>query len=185
MSLVKPLYFSASLGKLILVATQKMGLLSPAVTAVERGGGRAAHLDFALSPALSRLLAHQLPKLNDFTRRRRRIANRYQREITSQQVIKPSVPPSTQPNWLRYPLGLKTAQGTAVLAAARAKHMLLGDWYDQPVTPCNLPEAQRVLYIPGSCPNAEQACGHVINLPTYPNLTDQQVSRIIAFINNL
>ncbi len=68
------------------------------------------------------------------------------------------------------------------LLHAREKHMLLGDWYDAALVP-SASNFWAFRYIPGSCPNAEAISKRIINLPTYPTLTDTQVTKVIEYMN--
>lgn len=170
MDLIVPWYFRAGLGKLWLVLLQKLGVLSKAVAPEEYAGKRPPHIDWRLSSALAYLLVNQLEKLDRYTLRRREIVERYNTAFKEY-----------QPALLRYPL--QRANSPALRRHAQGHGMLLGDWYDAALVPaaCDL---SAFGYTPGSCPAAENAGNKIINLPTYPLLTDEQVERVIAFIKH-
>ena len=178
-SIVLPLYFTAGIGKALLVVAQKVGLLSRAVEYKERIGSRPVHIDHAYSPALALLLGQQLEKLPHMVKRRREIARRYQEEIHA--LSEQEKAPHADAAWLRFPL--RTPHAKAILQDARAKGMLLGDWYDAPLVPA-ASYMKAFEYTEGSCPRAEAASKEIINLPTYAALTDTQVTTIIDFMNS-
>jgi perosamine synthetase len=175
-----PWYFEASVGKVALVLLQKLGLLSKAVTSEEKKNRLPHHASYAFSPALGHLLVRQLKVYDANLARRRAIARRYQEALQSVSGITlPAVLPNTDPAWLRFPL--QVAEPERLHERARQFDMILGDWYDTPLAPRDV-EPQSFHYVPGSCPEAEAVAQHVINLPTYPRLTDEQVDRIISFV---
>lgn len=155
-------------GKLSLVAQQMLGRLSKTVAPEEKKGSQPNHVDYRFSPALASLLLLQLDKLGNYTRRREAITQHY-----AQALYGPTGP------LLRFPLQRNNAR--KIILAARKKRMLLGDWYSTPLAPAdsNLKTFQ---YAPGSCPVAEAVGKKIINLPTYPLLTDEQVQQVIQFI---
>ena len=178
-SYIIPLYFTFGIGKALLVLFQKAGLLSRAVELQERSGRKPAHIEFQYSPALAQLLMLQLGKIDAMNARRKYIADRYMQELSGSKAVLPTVPQSNQPSWLRFPILVKNQK--QVMFMAREKNILLGDWYDAVLVPkgSNLVEFR---YAPDTCLSAEQLAQQVINLPTYPSLTDTQVSEIIALI---
>ncbi len=175
---ILPLYFWHGLGKAMLVLAQRLNLLSRAVAYEERAGKRPIHFAYAYSPALALLLLKQLEKLDAMNVRRHAIVQRYQKElhIPAPVIGKGNIMPS----WLRYPLLVNNRD--TLLLQARQHHMLLGDWYDAPLVPASS-DMEAFSYTPGSCPRAEDVAKRIINLPTYPALTDTQVTQIIDFMN--
>lgn len=172
-------YFASSIGKVALVLAQKLGLLSKAVASEERSGQKPVHVAYAYSPALALLLLDQLKKLDSIASRRLQIAARYQVEL---RIPTPPVGDSSiMPSYLRFPMLVENRD--AILLDARSQHMLLGDWYDAPLVPKSS-NYMAFGYRIGSCPRAEDAARRVINLPTYPSLTDTQVTKVIDFMNS-
>lgn len=171
MSVVVPLYFMGSVGKLFLVAAQQLRLLSKAVSAGERRGGRPGFVGWRYSPALAWLLERQWQKLPRYTARRRGIVRRYKTELSGEVPDEAAL--------LRFPLRVRDKQG--FLRSAREQRMLLGDWYDAAVTPCDSDCQAATDYAAGSCPEAERAAKETVNLPTYPLLVDEQVDTVCRF----
>lgn len=178
-SYIIPSYFTFGLGKALLVLFQRAQLLSRAVEFQERAGRKPLHIEYQYPPALAQLLVLQLGKIDAMNARRKYIADRYAHELSGSKALLPAVPQNTQPSWLRFPVLVKNQK--QVMFMAREKNMLLGDWYDSALVPkgSNLIEFQ---YSLGSCPVAEKTAEQVINLPTYPSLTDTQVTEVIDVI---
>lgn len=178
-SLILPLYFVFGLGKTLLVIFQKIGLLSKAVELRERIGKKPDHIAYAYPPALASLVAMQLENIDDMNARRKSIAMCYMQELQGRSVALPTISNNSDSSWLRFPILVHNQQ--QLLAQAREHGMLLGDWYDGVLVPNASPHAL-FYYEDGSCPNAEAIASKIINLPTYPNLTDTQVTEVIDFI---
>lgn len=186
--LIIPSYFILSIGKLILVASQLFHLVSKAVADEERYGRRPVHIQYRFSPALAQLLITQIYELKGFRERRKEIVDSYTnvlREIQSssnKSFVLPTIEAGADPVWLRFPLLVKDAKHMRNVAR-QTYDILLGDWYDAPLVPSN--SAFDVFhYIEGSCPVAEKTAAHVVNLPTYPTMTNQQVERVITFLRD-
>lgn len=180
MQLIIPTYFKAGIGKATLVAMQKIGMLSKTVELREKTGGFPVHFSFQFSSALAELLQLQLKKLERYTQRRRHIAQQYRVELNNSAEIQlPVPPPDSEPSWLRFPVLVKNAQ--KMRRAARRASMLLGDWYDTPLAPSDV-DFEKFGYTFGSCPVAEEASLNVINLPTYPLMSDEQVEKVVSFM---
>lgn len=179
-SFLLPLYFKASLGKILLVACQKLGLLSRAIEPGEKIGSQPKHIAYRFPSALAYLLANQLTKLERYTIQRQRLARTYQTALASHPGL-PHVPDNTQPAWLRFPFLVDNPP--KLHSRAKKQHILLGDWYNSPLAPidCHL---QSFDYKLGSCPQAEDTARKIINLPTHPRLIDEEVYKIIKLVNS-
>ena len=180
------LYFTAALGKIFLVAMQKLGLLSKAVAPQEKTGEKPVHFSYRFSPALGQLLELQLSKLDRYTLRRRQIARRYMQALADIPGIKMAGLPAdlstealAKAGGLRFPVFVQNPD--KMRKAAQREKIILGDWYDTPLAPPDaLPE--KFGYAPGSCPVAEETARNIVNLSTYPLMTDGQVEKVIRFV---
>lgn len=179
MHTIVPLYFQKNLGKVALVMLQKAGFLSKAVTPEERLSKKPRFIHWRFSPALAVLLLLQLTKMKRYTQRRRTIADRYMKALSGSHIKLPSIDASFQPAWLRFPC--EVSSPNELRRAALAEGMMLGDWYDAPLVPGNADFAA-FQYTQGMCPRAEAAAAHIINLPTYPLLSDTDIATVIAFM---
>ena len=173
-----PLYGKSGIGQGIIHLSQQAGMVSKAVTQAERLGSRPPHIAYRYPEALAHLLVNQLAKLPEYTNRRQAISQRYFSGLSSFVFSLPKAAEDSRPAWLRFPLLLKNRAG--FLSGAARSGIFLGDWYDAPLVPKNS-NLVRFQYTLGSCPQAEDAAAHVINLPTHPRLTDAEVDRIIEF----
>lgn len=173
-----PFYFTGPLGKMLLVAAQRSHLVSYAVSRAEKTAGeQPPFMHYSFPAALLPSLANQLNKLARFTVHRRRIAKQYLRHFPASSYMKTT---AEQAAWLRFPLVVPDKQRVAT--AAQKKRILLGDWYTAPVAPCSLDQQAVTSYVPGSCPQAERAAEHVVNLPTHPRLKSSDIERVINFM---
>jgi len=64
----------------------------------------------------------------------------------------------------------------------RRNGVYLGDWYSNIVDPKGT-ELREIMYKMGSCPNAESIASHIINLPTYPNLSNNDLKKVAKLFN--
>lgn len=92
--------------------------------------------------ALAILLLKQLKKLERYTKQREDIVRLY----------------GGTGSLLRYPM--RVDEPEKIIAKAKKQGVLLGNWYHHVIDPVP------VAYKPGSCPRAEDAAKHIINLPT-------------------
>jgi dTDP-4-amino-4,6-dideoxygalactose transaminase len=177
-ALAVSLYNTANIGKYMIAAARDLNIISRAVTTDERHGGMPDHIRYRYSPALAYLLKNQLAKFDDYTARRQSFGQRYFSGLANLASALPSVRSDSQVAWLRFPLLVQNQP--AVMQAAKQAGILLGDWYDTPLAPrdSSLSDFQ---YQEGTCPVAEETAKHVINVPTYPLMTDEQVDQVIAF----
>lgn len=106
--------------------------------------------------ALAILLLHQLKKLDRYTKQRREISRLYGKDVA----------------YLRFPMLVGDPQ--AVSARAKKQGILLGNWYHNVVDP------QDAGYKRGSCPRAEEAAQHIINLPT--RISPAEAKRVLAVL---
>ncbi len=180
-STVLPIYF-AGIGKLLLVLAQQLRLISKAVEFQERTGKRPMHIAYRYSPALAVLLNLQLHDLPAMNARRRSIAKRYMDELRNTAVLLPNISQESDPSWLRFPILVHDAK--RFLLNARHHGILLGDWYDGVLVPSTSNMAV-FRYAFHSCPRAEETAKHIVNLPTYPHMTDDQVGEVITLIQTL
>lgn len=146
-STILPLY-QLGIGKVLLVILQRLHLLSFPVYPEEKKGRQPSVFPAKYPNALAMLLVNQLKKLDRYSRIRETAVSAY----------------GGKGPLLRYP---KIVDDPAlVLAKARKKGILLGNWYHNVVDPTD-PQ-----YRTGSCPKAEEAARGIINLPTRVSVAD-------------
>lgn len=166
--LVLPFYDMVNLGKIFLVMFQKMGLLAKPVADDEL-----EHYELfykKLSPSLSKLALSQLKRLNRFNKIRQKHTALYQKELGQR---------LTNATLLRFPLLVEDPMKLKKLA--RKENIYLGDWYSNGVDPKGT-DLSEIFYTSGMCPNDEYISQHIINLPTYPTLSDNDREKVVEIV---
>ena len=118
--------------------------------------------------ALATLLLKQLAKLEKYNETRRDIASYYRKELKKGTLDNGAI-------YLRFPVLVDNPVG--VMRQAKKQGILLGNWYYNVIDPKGV-DLKVVGYIRGSCPNAETAAEHIINLPTL--ITKQDAREVIC-----
>ena len=174
-SFILPLY-NLEIGKFLLAVLQKLKFLSKAVYFEEKTCQQPPVFPGKMPGGLAILAKNQLRKLDRFNERRRKIASFYTRGLKNLGFV---IPPQLKGAiWLRFPLRHEKAH--LLYNFAKRKGVLLGDWYKGVVMPVK--ELSLVAYQKASCPKAEKFAETVINLPTYPNLSESQAKRVVEII---
>jgi len=180
--IIKPLYFVAAIGKIKLVFFQRLGILSKAIIAREKHGGLPAFPSTKMPNALAKLTSSQLEHLEAFNSRRQEIANIYTRELgqTEGDLVLPEAPLGSKPYYLRYTI--QTSKARQIFVEAKRKKILLGDWYEV-VAPKDT-DLSAIHYKNGSCPVAEHVAQNILNLPTYPTMTNNDVKMVVDLVKS-
>lgn len=171
---VLPLY-NLVLGRVILVLAQKAKILSKAVLEIEQECKWPDVFPRKMPSALSILAHNQLKKLAKFNKKRKRAAKIYYSALKDTDFI---LPPKTNQPLLRFPVRHKKAK--SLYQYAKNHGVLLGNWYDNVVAPCQ--NLESVGYKAGSCPNAELFSKTVLNLPTYPVMHTREIYKVVDLI---
>lgn len=173
-SLVLPFYNSSFIGKGMLVVFQKLHLLSFPVESKEKIGAMPPHSIKKLPNALAVLAILQLKRISDVNEKRKEICLRYTQELVPlglHILIRKDV------FFLRFPFLVDARDD--MLRFFRAKNIYLGNWYSNVIDPKRV-DFKKIFYIPGSCQRAEHAAKKIINLPTYPAMSEEDVEKVIA-----
>lgn len=174
---VLPLYNFFNLGKILLVVSQWLHLLSKAVSWKEKRGLRPDYFPKALPNALAILALNQFKKLETFNRHRREIADFYYKELANTKFVLPKKEGNI---FLRF--AIQHPKALEILWEAWHKEsMLLGDWYRQVIDPFDT-KLEEMRYTPGQCPNAEWLAKRTLNLPTHINISMEDAKRIVEFL---
>ena len=125
------------------------------------------------------ILRAKLPHLEDMNRARRRIAERYRRELPQGRFVPQAIPAGVEPNYHIY--AARYAGDRAALIRDLDEAGIQTNIYY--VVPLHLQEANRFLGMtPGRLPVVEQLCRDVIALPMYPELTEEDQGRVLESI---
>lgn len=175
----KSIYGIFGIGKMLLAAARMSGVISKAVYAEEKKGGRPYFAMRRMPNALARLAGAQFEKLGRFVRHRETTSELYREELKKAPRALFIPLTGAEPSCVRFPL---RASGAAdIIKKARADALELGDWYNVPVAPAGI-DYDAIFYEQGSCPEAEKAATESLNLPTHIGITEEDARRVIAFL---
>jgi dTDP-4-amino-4,6-dideoxygalactose transaminase len=178
-SFIKPLY-NLQIGKGLIWILQKIKLLSKPIYKEEYYGGKPKVFPAKFPNALSIILFNQLLKLNGFNKKRQIIALRYHNNLKNLKYIK--IPDYSEEGiYMRYNILVDNSH--EMIRIAKQKGILLGNWYKNIIDPKGV-DLNIVGYKKGSCLSAENYARLSVNLPTYPTMTDSDVSKVIDYIRS-
>lgn len=168
------------MGRAAYRATSRLGLL-PASSGREELAGTMMPAGFLarLSEAQARIGSAGLGRLDGDVERRRAAAHRYSDWLTAHGRAAAAEPGEAGHAFLRYPLRVRDRQ--AFRAAATRAGVDLGDWFVSPVHPVT-EDLGRWGYTAGTAPEAERACGEIVNLPTEPSLGQRGVDEVLSLL---
>jgi perosamine synthetase len=155
------------------VAYEQSGRRNPLpvpTTLDERRGGRPRNFEQRLSNGQAAVGLSQLRGLQANLQHRELVASAYEKALSRSGLRLPRVPPNATPAYVRYPIWV---DDRPAVIRALARHAVVGTWFTSVLEEAEPPEAAG--YVPGSCPHAEQAARHLINLPTHPRVTETDV----------
>lgn len=167
--LVRPFYHWQA-GKVILLLSQKCGLIDPVFTRAERVGSAQTHRASQYSFFLKKILTGQFKRLSKTQAHRLGLVSRYNAAFGTDY---------TYP-LLRYPL--VTTQSEKIARKLRRQGAIVGTWYQKVFIPSDeavwslgiakqdLPEIRKTVF------------RKVLNLPTHANIRGQDAQKIITTI---
>lgn len=172
-SIILPTYNLWNIGKGILWIAQKLHLLSFPVSAIEKKGEKPDFYPKKMPNALAKLALIQLERLENFNNKRRTIATIYAKEFNI--IIK------DEDIFIRFPIQVEEPR--ELMQFAKKRGVLLGDWYSHVVDPKGV-ALSKIGYRAGSCPVAEQKAKRIVNLPTYPRMSEQDAEKVIEIVKD-
>lgn len=126
------------------------------------------------------VLSLKLKYLDEWNERRQKIAACYQKGIRNIRIKKQAAPEYVQPVYHLFEVEADDAD--AFIRYMKQNGVYCTRHY--PV-PCHLQKVFHSLgYRAGDLPNAEYHAKHCVTLPMYPELTDEEVCRIISIVND-
>ena len=143
----------------------------------ELHGMRPRNYEQRLSNAQAALGLRQLQRLASNLAHRRRIAEAYAEQLSERGYALPQPPAEAEPALVRYPVWV-TDRAATVSTAAR--HAVLGTWFTSVLEEAVSPAYGD--YELGSCPQAEAAATHLVNLPTHPRVRMADVETIVSVL---
>ena len=171
-------FYSIVLGKVIMVAAQKLRLINLEVTPEEKSSTAPCFFPSRIANSMAKLALLQMKQLDKFNQHRKHIAKYYFQHLQ----FKDKVDPQTFPGaiFLRYPVQVESPK--ELLKFTKKAGIILGDWYSSPVAPVDIDQS-KTGYQLGSCPHCETANKRIINLPTHYDLRPKDLSRIVKLLN--
>jgi len=158
------------------IAYEMLGRRNPLgpTTLEERKGQRPREYERRLSNGQAAIGLCQLGNLENSLGHRELVANAYRGHLSGCGLRLPQAPAKAEPSFVRYPVWVEDRPR---VIRTLAPHVMLGKWFTSVLQEAESPEVAG--YEPGSCPRAEQAAQHLINLPTHPRVNERD-ARILA-----
>jgi perosamine synthetase len=141
----------------------------------ESRGLRPANYERLLSNAQAAVGVSQLRGLEANLAHRSMVAAEYRERLTGLGFPVPEPSAKATPAFVRYPVWVEDRP--AVLHAA-SPHATLGTWFTSVLEEATTPSCGQ--YEIGSCPNAEAAAQHLVNLPTHPRICKRDIAAIVS-----
>ncbi|MCX6761023.1 MAG: DegT/DnrJ/EryC1/StrS family aminotransferase [Candidatus Nealsonbacteria bacterium] len=183
--IILPIYSFLDLGKIFLVLSQWLHILSKAVSWQEKRGERPDYFPRALPNALAVMASNQFNKLEKFNQHRQKIADYYYENLKNTEFQLPKKFDNRKNIFLRFTVKQKYPKGTPaheiIYNAWHKQNILLGDWYTTPIAPFDT-KIEEIKYASGSCKNAEELSEITLNLPTHINISRKDTERIVNFL---
>ena len=125
------------------------------------------------------MLSVKLPYLDGWNDRRREIAKQYNERITNPTINKPFVAPEN--NHIYYVYAISTEKRDELRNYLKDNDITSGIYF--PV-PFHMQVVYKKLgYKQGDMPNAEYVANHSMVLPMFPELTQEEIDKVIDVVN--
>jgi perosamine synthetase len=160
------------------LAYEKGGRRNPLpvpTTIEERKGQRPRDYERRLTNGQAAVGLGQLGNLQWNLRHRARVVNAYRSRLSGCRVHFPQAPANADPAFVRYPVSV---EDRPKVMRALAAHAVVGTWFTSVLEEAESPEVAG--YESGSCPRAEEAARHLINLPTHPRVGERDVNMLVG-----
>jgi perosamine synthetase len=141
----------------------------------ELKGRRPRDYERRLSNGQAALGLCQLKGLEANLRHRELVANAYRRQLSGCGLRLVQVPAKAEPAFVRYPVWVEDRPAVIRALSPRA---VVGTWFTSVLEEAESPGVAG--YEPGSCPRAERAAQHLINLPTHSRVSERDVKGLVA-----
>ena len=166
-------------GKYFLILFQWLHILSKAVHWKEKRAKRPGYFPKRLPNALAVLALKQFGKLERFNNHRRGVAEFYIKELSNSKYSIPDAEYCKDSIFLRFSVSHPKAR--EIIRQAWRKNLLIGDWYTIPIAPYDT-KLEKVHYLLGCCPEAEDLSRETFNLPTHINISEKEAKIIVDFL---
>ena len=164
------LTYPTQFGRIIHYVVTKIGLFYSPIESIYTQPAQ-------MSPTLATFVLHRWQSVLPEIQHRRTIAQEYHRYLNKVSLVTQEEIVSGAN--LRFPLHVDSTKNT--IALLKRHHVFIADrWYRKVVDGGTT--NHRSLYSIGSCPNAEVAALHCINLPTHREMTQERAKQIAQLI---
>jgi len=178
--IILPIYNFLDLGKIFLVFSQWINILSKAVHWKEKRGLRPDYFPRAMPNGLAIMASNQFQKLNKFYAHRKKLFEYYAENLKNTSFLLPQELEGAKQSYLRFTVKHPKAHDI-IYEAWHKENILLGDWYTTVIAPCDT-KLDKMHYKAGMCKNAEWLAKRTLNLPTHINISIKDVERIVKFL---
>ncbi len=178
--LILPLYNLLDLGKVFLVLSQWLHILSKAVSLKEKQGQRPDYFPKAMPNAIAIMALNQFNKMKKFNDHRQKISDFYYENLKDTKFVLPEKFENRRSTFLRFTVKHPKAHDI-IYEAWHKQNILLGDWYTTPIAPFDT-KIEEMHYEKGMCPIAEGLAKITLNLPTHINISMKNAERIVNFL---
>lgn len=171
-------------GKLLLAGAKKLNLINKVIYKEEKKGEPVSFYPAKFANALATILLKQLSDVDAVNSHRKKIAEFYDSNISNPLIELPWAKEKISDGnsiYLRYPILVDNPK--KLLAYAKARRIILGNWYDAVIAPADI-DSSKTGYVAGSCPNAERLAARSVNLPTNRHIDAKAAERVVELINN-
>lgn len=169
---VIPLYRILGIGKFLLILLQKTKVISKAVSKAEKRGQKPVYIPKHMSNALAILGLKQLKKIHKFNDHRKDIADYYDKYFIDKKV--------KNQIYMRYSL-ITNEKSKDVINRLKKQYIFINDgWNSSVIVPCDT-DQEKMGYVKGVCPKAEDYSNRIVNLPTHINISHKIVDRIVKY----
>lgn len=148
--------------------------------AAERAGRRPARYARRLGNAQAALGLRQLRRLDRNIAHRSRISQIYRSRLSDAGIVGVRPPELAEPVFVRYPIWV--ADRTEAVKRLRPR-AVAGTWFNSILGESSDPA--NVGYELGSCPRAEAAAQHLVNLPTHGRVSVGDAERLVELVRPL
>ncbi len=130
----------------------------------------------------ARVGLRQLDRLPENMEHRRKMTALYDKLLRNRGWPMPVIPETLDPVMVRYPV--RVADKKEALATASQHFLELGSWFECPLHPIETP-LEAYGYHTGMCPNADQACAEVVNLPLHTRVSVATARKNVDLVTSI
>jgi dTDP-4-amino-4,6-dideoxygalactose transaminase len=157
----------------------RMGVLFMGFERGELTGEPPKNMSSKLSDVLADIALVELQSLDSIVQHRKMISNIYHDGLEGLKSV--DVLPVTDVPFVRYPIMTVNEKSDALKSFLLQNNFYIGDWYNPNVYP-DLTDMKSMMYEVGSCPNAEDVAGRILNLPTGLAFDKEYAEKLISSI---